>query len=75
MTDAEFGIWMLENVELLVPLERELRATGKLLPESTDSNRVYNAQVLLEEFRKRHPKQERKAKVIEAARYRGGFSP
>jgi len=61
MTDTEFGIWMMENLELLMPLERELRAAGRLLPETSDSNIVYNAQVLLEEFRKRHPERERKA--------------
>ena len=65
MTDTEFGIWMMENLELLMPLEEELRESGRLLPETSDSNIVYNAQVLLEEFRKRHPEQERKAKAME----------
>lgn len=65
MTDAEFGIWIMENLELLVRPEAELRAQGRLLPETGESNIVYNAQVLLEEFRKRHPEQGRKAKATE----------
>jgi hypothetical protein len=65
MTDTEFGIWMMENLELLMPLEEELRESGRLLPETSDHNIVYNSQVLLEEFRKRHPEQERKAKAME----------
>jgi hypothetical protein len=65
MTDAEFGIWMMENLELLIPLEEELRKSGRLLPETGDNNIVYNAQVLLEEFRKRHPEQQLKAKAME----------
>lgn len=65
MTDTEFGIWMLKNLELLVPLESELRADGRLVPETSDQNIVYNSQVLLEEFRNRYPEQERKAKAME----------
>jgi hypothetical protein len=32
MSDREFGVYVMENLELLVPPFKELRATGKLLP-------------------------------------------
>ncbi len=54
MTDLEFGTWMMENLELMMPLEAELRAAGRLLPETDDDSVVYNASVLIEEFRNRH---------------------
>jgi len=59
MDDREFGIWVMENLELLI------RESGRLLPETSDHNIVHNSQVLLEEFRKRHPGQGRKAKATE----------
>lgn len=62
MTDLKFGTWVMENLELLMPLESELRATGMLLLETNDDSVVYNASVLIEEFRKRHP--ERDTKVV-----------
>jgi hypothetical protein len=61
MTDLEFGTWMMENLELLMPLEAELRVTGRLLPETDDESVVYNASALIEEFRKRHPERDTKA--------------
>jgi hypothetical protein len=33
MSDREFGVYMMENLELLVPLLEELHAIGKPLPE------------------------------------------
>ena len=64
MTDLEFGTWMMENLELLMPLESELRAAGRLLPNTDDDSVVYNARVLIEEFRKRHPERDTKAVPI-----------
>jgi hypothetical protein len=61
MTDLEFGMWMMENLELLMPLEAELRVAGRLLPETDDESVVYNASVLIEEFRRRHPERDTKA--------------
>jgi hypothetical protein len=54
MTDAEFGNWMMENLELMLPIEEEMRAAGRLLPETSDSNILHNALVLVEEFDRRH---------------------
>jgi len=64
MTDAEFGIWMMENLELLMPLEEELRKSGRLLPETSDLAKVHNASVLVDEFKDRYP--ERDPEVINA---------
>ena len=58
MTDLEFGTWMMENLELLMPLEAELRAAGRLLPETEDDSVAYNARVLIEEFRRRNPERD-----------------
>lgn len=68
MTDAEFGIWMMENLELMLPLEAELRAQRRLLPETSDHNIVRNSQVLLAEFKRRYP--ERDPEVINAKEQR-----
>lgn len=57
MTDLEFATWMIENFELMT-LEAELRAPGRLLPERDDHSVVYNASVLIEEFRKRRPQRD-----------------
>jgi hypothetical protein len=68
MDDCEFGIWMMENLELMTPLLEELRVAGKLLPESSDLAIVQNATVLIDEFKKRNP--ERDPDVINAAEER-----
>lgn len=68
MDDREFGIWMMENLELMTPLFEELRVAGKLLPESSDLAIVQNATVLIDEFKKRYP--ERDPDVINAAEER-----
>lgn len=64
MDDREFGIWMMENLELMMPLFEELRTEGKMLPETSDLAVVYNAAVLIDEFKKRYP--ERDPEVINA---------
>jgi hypothetical protein len=68
MNDYEFGIWMMENLELMMPLHEELCAAGKLLPETSDLATVHNATVLIDEFKKRYP--ERDPEVINAAEER-----
>lgn len=69
MNDVKFGIWMMENFELMLPLEQELRRAGKLLPETSDANIVRNSQVLLAEFKRRYP--ERDPEVINAMDNKG----
>ena len=70
MNDVEFGIWMMENLELMTPLFEELCATGKLLPETSDANIVRNSQVLVAEFIRRYP--ERDPEIINAKERRQG---
>jgi hypothetical protein len=71
MNDVEFGIWMMENLELMTPLFEKLRATGKLLPETSDANIVRNSQVLVAEFKRRYP--ERDPEAINARKKKEGF--
>jgi hypothetical protein len=67
MIDKEFGIWMMENMELAIPLEAELRAAGRLLPEANDENIALNAQVLVEEFKIRYKEQIQKGEALGAS--------
>ena len=66
MTDLEFGTWMMENLELLMPLESELREagnhdshllrsassdrSGSLLPESIPPHRLHNTNLCRSQF-------------------------
>lgn len=56
MTDKEFGIWMIENLELAQQVDAELRAAGRLVVEDgSDEAIVHNAMVLIDEMKRRHP--------------------
>jgi len=52
LNDREFGIWMMENLELETPLYAEIQAAGKLLAETSDLAVVHNALVLVDEFKR-----------------------
>ena len=56
MTDKEFGIWMMENLELAQHVEAELRAAGKMVEEDgSDEAVVHNGMVLVGEMKRRYP--------------------
>jgi hypothetical protein len=56
MTDKEFGIWMMENLELALHVEAELRAAGRMVEEDgSDEAVVHNAMVLIGEMKRRCP--------------------
>jgi hypothetical protein len=56
MPDKEFGIWMMENLELALQVEAELRAAGRMVAEDgSDEAIVHNAMVLIGEMKRRYP--------------------
>ena len=56
MTDKEFGIWMMGNLELAQHVEAELRAAGRMVEEDgSDEAVVHNAMVLIGEMKRRYP--------------------
>jgi hypothetical protein len=56
MTDKEFGIWMMENLELALQVEAELRAAGRMVEEDgSDEAVVHNAMVLIGEMKRSYP--------------------
>jgi len=56
MTDKEFGIWMMGNLELAQHVEAELRAAGRMMEEDgSDEAVVHNAMVLVGEMKRRYP--------------------
>lgn len=56
MTDKEFGIWMMESLELAQQVDAELRAAGRLVVENgSDEAIVHNAMVLIDEMKRRYP--------------------
>jgi hypothetical protein len=56
MTGKEFGIWMMENLELALQVEAELRAAGRMVAEDgSDEAIIHNGMVLVGELQRRYP--------------------
>jgi hypothetical protein len=64
LNNREFGIWMMENAELLISISEELQEAGRWLPETSKDNIIVNSLVLRAEFERRYP--ERNPEVIDA---------
>jgi hypothetical protein len=55
MNEKEFGIWMMENLELGSQVYQELLEAGKLEPETSHEAIKRNAVKLILEFKSRFP--------------------